>query len=93
MCATKWDPHGPGSCEQKAPGMNKTFWFEYTLYLVRTVLVWITFLILWKFDEVQVRMPTPRASHHASFVEQLLSAHYPPIPTITRRPSRRTARP
>jgi len=53
MCATRWDPHGPGSCELKAPGMNKTFWFEYTLFLVRTVLVWITFLILWKFEEVQ----------------------------------------
>jgi len=54
MCATRWDPHGPGSCERKAPGMNKTFWFEYTLFLVRTVLVWITFLILWKFEEVQM---------------------------------------
>ena len=52
-CATKWEIHGHGSCEQKAPGMQATFWFEYTLFLVRTILVWITFMILWKFEEVQ----------------------------------------
>ncbi|KAL1529337.1 hypothetical protein AB1Y20_000291 [Prymnesium parvum] len=53
LCATRWEPHGPESCEAKAPGMNATFWFEYFLYLVRTVLVWITFLLLWRFDEIK----------------------------------------
>lgn len=52
LCATKWDAHGPGSCERKAPGMNATFWFEYFLFLVRTVLVWVTFVLLWCFEEI-----------------------------------------
>ena len=32
--------------------MLPTFPFEFSLLLVRTVLVWITFLILWNFDAV-----------------------------------------
>ena len=42
----------PLACEHKAPGMLPTFPFEFSLLLVRTVLVWITFLILWNFDAV-----------------------------------------
>ena len=33
----------PLACEHKAPGMLPTFPFEFSLLLVRTVLVWITF--------------------------------------------------
>ncbi|KAL1502907.1 hypothetical protein AB1Y20_010980 [Prymnesium parvum] len=40
------------SCPAYAPGMHKTFLFEFYLYMLRTLLVWISGLLLWKFDEV-----------------------------------------
>ena len=54
----------PLACEHKAPGMLPTFPFEFSLLLVRTVLVWIT------FDPVELRRrhrvarATPRQGRH-----------------------------
>jgi hypothetical protein len=53
MCSTTADLTGPGGCEHKAPGGHKTFRFEYSLLMVRTVLVWITFILLFNFDKIE----------------------------------------
>ena len=40
------------SCVSFAPGMHATFMFEFYIFMVRTSLVWLTGLMLWKHDDV-----------------------------------------
>ena len=51
LCSTTDDPDGPYGCWKKAPGMTKTFRFEIALFGVRMILVWITFWLLFHFDD------------------------------------------
>ena len=39
-------------CSRKAPGGHPTFYFEMLLFFVRLNLVWISFIMLWKFDSI-----------------------------------------
>lgn len=52
-CSTTADIHGPMGCEHKAPGVTKFFRFQISLLLVRTVLVWITFILLFNFEAIE----------------------------------------
>jgi hypothetical protein len=52
-CATVADPTTPTGCWMKAPGVTKTFRFEFSLLLVRCLLVWITFILLFNFDHIE----------------------------------------
>jgi hypothetical protein len=52
QCTIQLDQSGPKGCWKKAPGTNKTFFFEFSLLLLRTFLVWVTFTVLWNFEEV-----------------------------------------
>jgi len=52
-CSTVADPHGMTGCWKKAPGVTKTFRFEFSLLMVRIVLVWITFLLLFNFETIE----------------------------------------
>ena len=54
-CSTTADVDGPKGCEHKAPGVTKFFRFQFTLLMVRTVLVWITFILLFNFDAIEKR--------------------------------------
>ena len=52
-CSTTADIHGPKGCEFKAPGVTKFFRFQFALLLVRSVLVWITFILLFNFEAIE----------------------------------------
>ena len=39
-------------CENFAPGTHPTFLFEFTLFVIRSVLNWVVFALLWNFDSV-----------------------------------------
>ena len=52
------DPSSPGACEHKAPGMHRTFRFEFALFVLRTLLVWVTFILLCNFEALQVKPPS-----------------------------------
>jgi hypothetical protein len=52
-CSTTADIDGPAGCEHKAPGVTKFFRFQFSLLLVRSVLVWITFILLFNFEAIE----------------------------------------
>jgi hypothetical protein len=52
-CSTTEDIDGPKGCEYKAPGVTKFFRFQFALLLVRSVLVWITFILLFNFETIE----------------------------------------
>ena len=52
-CSTVADPLSPAGCWHKAPGVTKTFRWEFSLLMVRSVLVWITFILLFNFEHLE----------------------------------------
>ena len=52
-CSTTQDVDGPKGCEHKAPGVTKFFRFQFSLLLVRSMLVWITFILLFNFEAIE----------------------------------------
>ena len=52
-CSTTEDIDGPKGCEYKAPGVTKFFRFQFALLLVRSVLVWITFILLFNSETIE----------------------------------------
>jgi len=64
ICTTQTDPNAHYACKNKAPGMNKTFWFEYVLFLVRVILVWTTFAMLRNFEALNEWKKKREAERH-----------------------------
>jgi len=52
-CSTTADIHGPKGCEFKAPGVTKFFRFQFALLLVRSFLVFFTFILLFNFETIE----------------------------------------
>ena len=59
----------PFSCSRFAPGSHTTFPFEMFLFVVRSILTWVAFSMLWNFDET-VKMQ--RRTMHAIEAQQRL---------------------
>ena len=45
------DPRDPAACPSKGPGLYSTFEYEFALYQVRVVLLWVTFSHLFNLEK------------------------------------------
>ena len=54
-CAIVTDPESPKACKYKAPGVTATYEWEFWCFQVRTVLVWITFYMLFNIEQRSAR--------------------------------------